>query len=161
MRDSELEASNRYKVEPIRNLKDLEAMREAVTGNPRNLALLTVGINTNLRSGEIVSIGTGQVRGLEEGGAIEVKEEGTRTGREVRLNADCVEAIRALIEAESLKDEDKLFQSQRGGVLTVDSVDKLVRKWCEAVNLQGNYGGDSLRKTWEYHQPGYGAPETA
>ena len=159
MRDSELETGNRYKVEPIRNLKDIEKMKEVVAGNPRNYAILTIGINTSLRAGELVSIGTGQVRHLEEGGAVEVKEEGARTGREVSFNADCVAAIRTLVDTENLKDDDKLFQSQRGGPLSVTSLDKLVKKWCEAINLQGNYGGDSLRKTWEYHQPGYGEPE--
>jgi hypothetical protein len=29
---------------------------------------------------------------------------------------------------------------------------RLVGEWCEAVNLKGNYGSHSMRKTWGYHQ---------
>jgi len=28
----------------------------------------------------------------------------------------------------------------------------LVGEWCETVNLKGNYGSHSMRKTWGFHQ---------
>jgi integrase len=36
--------------------------------------------------------------------------------------------------------------------LTVPSVIRLVKAWCKAINLQGNFGSHTLRKTWGYHQ---------
>jgi len=36
--------------------------------------------------------------------------------------------------------------------LTVSSVNNLVKTWCRAVNLQGNYGAHTLRKTFGYVQ---------
>jgi integrase len=50
-----------------------------------------------------------------------------------------------------VQDDDYLFQSQRRHVLTV-SVHKLVKSWCGEINLNGNYGSHTLRKTWGYHQ---------
>ena len=38
------------------------------------------------------------------------------------------------------------------GPLTVPSVSRLVKSWCRAINLRGNYGSHSMRKTWGYHQ---------
>jgi integrase len=49
------------------------------------------------------------------------------------------------------KDEEPLFINQRG-VLTVPSVNRLVKSWCKTINLRGNYGSHTLRKTWGYHQ---------
>jgi hypothetical protein len=34
----------------------------------------------------------------------------------------------------------------------VPSVHSLVKSWCRAINLKGNFGSHSLRKTWGYHQ---------
>ncbi len=139
-------------VEAISNLKDIEAIKSLLAGNPRNFALFTIGINTGLRADELVELTTGQVRDLEEGGKVLVKAETARKGREITLNRPSVEAIRSFVDAESLKDDDKLFQSQRGGPLAATSVDRLARDWCDAVNLKGNYGADTLRKTWKYHR---------
>ena len=152
MSDSDQEKEIQRKVEPIRRLKDIQAVKQVLAGNPRNLALFTIGINTNLRAGELVQIRTAQVKGLAAGGAIELADENTGKRREVYLNSACVETIQALIETENLKDEDNLFQSQRGGALTATSINRLVKKWCDAVNLSGNYGAHTLRKTWGYHQ---------
>ena len=46
-----------------------------------------------------------------------------------------------------------MFQGQRGkDALTVPSVHRLVKSWCKSINLKGNYGSHTLRKTFGYHQ---------
>jgi len=60
-----------------------------------------------------------------------------------------------------IADEDPLLLGQRGP-LTVPSVNRLVKGWCREINLKGNYGSHTLRKTWGYHQRvtfGRGLPE--
>ncbi len=152
MGDLNQEKGTHNKVEPIESLKDIEAIKEILAGNPRNFALFTVGINTPLKAEELVEIEAGRVKNLKEGETFEVQVESARTPREVTLNRDCIQAIGALLEAEKPADGDKLFLSQRGGGLSANSVDRMVGDWCEAINLSGNYGGDSLRKTWEFHR---------
>jgi len=34
------------------------------------------------------------------------------------------------------------------------AVNQLIKKWTLAINLKGNYGAHSLRKTWGYIQQG-------
>jgi len=48
----------------------------------------------------------------------------------------------------------KLFLSQRrrSTAITVAAVNHLVKNWCKEVDLAGNYGSHTLRKTWGYHQ---------
>ena len=56
-----------------------------------------------------------------------------------------------LLASRTYKDEDYLFTGQRG-VLTVPTVNQKVKSWCRAINLKGNFGGHTLRKTFGYHQ---------
>ncbi len=47
-----------------------------------------------------------------------------------------------------------LFKSRKGKnyPLTTYAVTMMVQRWCDAINLSGNYGAHTLRKTWCYHQ---------
>lgn len=149
------------KVEPIKDVKDIKAIKKLLSDNPRDYALFVVGINTNLRASDLLGITAGQVRNLQPMDEITLKERKTGKGRRISLNKACVEAIKSLLGSQPYKDEESLFKGQRG-TLTVPSVNRLVKSWCSSVNLKGNYGSHSLRKTWGYHQRvtfGKGLPE--
>lgn len=65
---------SRIKVEPIRDAKDIRAIKKLLDGNPMYEALFTLGINTNLRASDLLRIMAGQVRGLKGMDEIELKE---------------------------------------------------------------------------------------
>ena len=142
---------SQIKVDPIKKRKDIDSIKKLLANDPRNSALLTIGINTNLRASDLLRIQVGQVRDLSPGDEIELKERKTGKPRRITLNKACVQAIQRLLASRSYADEDLLFTGQRGP-LTVPSVHRLVKGWCRAINLRGNYGSHSLRKTWGYHQ---------
>ncbi|MGC9964811.1 MAG: tyrosine-type recombinase/integrase [Syntrophobacteraceae bacterium] len=136
------------KVQPIKSEKDIKAIKRLLAKSPRDLALFTLGINTNLRASDLLRLTVGQVRDLKPMDEIELKEQKTHKRRRISLNKASVEAIQTLLKA---KDDEPLFSGQRGG-LTVPSVNRLVKQWCKTINLKGNYGSHTLRKTWGYHQ---------
>ena len=138
------------KVEPIKDVKDIKAIKKLLSDNPRDYALFVVGINTNLRASDLLGITAGQVRNLQPMDEITLKERKTGKGRRISLNKACVEAIKSLLGSQPYKDEESLFKGQRG-TLTVPSVNRLVKSWCSSVNLKGNYGSHSLRKTWGFY----------
>ena len=140
------------KVEPIKELKDIRTIKKLLADNPRDFALFTIGINTNLRASDLLRIKVGMVRGLQPNDEIEVREKKTKKLRRVTLNKACIDAIRNLLASRPFKDSDYLFQSQRAEVLIVPSVVRMVKQWCRAINLKGNFGSHTLRKTWGYHQ---------
>jgi integrase len=142
---------DQIKVDPIRKRKDIESIKKLLGDDPRNSALFTIGINTNLRASDLLRIKVGQVRDLKPGDEIELKEKKTGKSRRITLNKACVQAIQRLLASRPYADDDLLFTGQRGP-LTVPSVHRLVKGWCRAINLKGNYGSHSLRKTWGYHQ---------
>lgn len=153
---------SKLKVEPIKDLKDIKTIKSLLKDRPRDLALFTVGINTNLRASDLLSIKAGTVRGLNPMDEIEVREKKTSKMRRINLNKACVDAIQGLLASAPFSDGDFLFKSQRGPVLTVPSVNRLTKEWCQTVNLKGRYGAHTLRKTWGYHQRvtfGRGLPE--
>ncbi len=84
---------SRIKVEPIRDLKDIRAIKKLLDGNPMYAALFTLGINTNLRASDLLQITAGQVRGLKAMDEIELKEKKTGKTRRITLNKACVEAV--------------------------------------------------------------------
>jgi integrase len=149
---------SQIKVDPIRKLKDIENIKKLLADNPRNLALFVIGINTNLRASDLLRITVGQVRGLNAGDEITLKEKKTGKARRITLNRSCVEAIRGLLGTRSYADADPLFLGQRG-CLTVPAVHSLVKSWCRALNLRGNYGSHTLRKTFGYIQRVYGGAD--
>ena len=142
---------DQIKVDPIRKRKDIESIKKLLGDDPRNSALFTIGINTNLRASDLLRIRVGQVRDLKPGDEIELKEKKTGKSRRITLNKASVQAIQRLLASRPYADDDLLFTGQRGP-LTVPSVHRLVKGWCRAINLKGNYGSHSLRKTWGYHQ---------
>lgn len=149
------------KVEPITRLKDIKAIKKLLADKPRDLALFTLGINTNLRASDLLRLKAGQVRDRAAMDEVEIKEKKTGKARRLVLNAACVEAIEELLASRAYKADDLLFQGLRGP-LTVPTVNRLVKTWCKMVNLRGNYGAHTLRKTWGYHQRvtyGVGIPE--
>lgn len=139
------------KVEPIRNVKDIKAIKKLLQDNPRDLALFTLGINTNLRASDLLQITAGMVRCLKPMDEIVLKETKTGKERRINLNKSCIDAIQVLLASREYKDNEPLFIGKRG-LLTVPSVNRLVKSWCKTVNLPGNYGSHTLRKTWGYHQ---------
>lgn len=118
-------------------------------------------LRNNLRAGDLLQIKAGQVRHLKPMDEIELREQKTGKLRRITLNKASVDAIMQLLKLRPYQDSDTLFIGQRGP-LTVPSIHRLVKSWCRAINLQGNYGSHSLRKTWGYHQRvtfGVGLPE--
>ena len=152
---------SRIKVEPIRDVKDIRAIKKLLDGNPMYSAFFTLGINTNLRASDLLRITAGQVRGLKPMDEIELKEKKTGKTRRMTLNKACVEALTRLLASRRFDDDTPIFQGERG-TLTVPSVNRLVKSWCRTINLKGNYGAHTLRKTFGYQQRvrfGVGLPE--
>jgi len=142
---------SRIKVEPIRDLKDIQTIKKLLADKPMDLALFTIGINTNLRASDILNIKVEQVRHVKPGEDIEIREKKTGKIRRLTLNKNVVTAIRNLLSSKQYVLGDYLFTGQRG-VWTVEYVSVKVKNWCKRIHLKGNYASHTLRKTWGYHQ---------
>jgi integrase len=91
------------------------------------------------------------VKDLIPNDEIVLNEKKTGKERRITLNKACISAIEGLLSSKEYNDKDYLFKGQRG-ILTVPTVNLNVKAWCRAINLKGNFGSHTLRKTWGYHQ---------
>lgn len=140
-------------VEPIRSTKDLTTIKKRLAGNPRDFALFVAGINTAFRASDLLALTVGQVRHLNPGDTLPVRERKTGKERRVTLNRAAHDAISNLLATmPDSPDDAPLFKSRKGGkALTVSTLNNMVKGWCEWCNLPGNYGSHTLRKTFGYH----------
>ncbi len=147
---------DQIKVEPIKYVRDIKNIKKLLADKPRDLALFTLGINTNLRASDLLKVTVGQVQHLNAGDHFTIREQKTGKDRAITINKTVFEAIRGLLKTlPSAQDDAPLFQSRktdrtRGKALCVPYLNSLVKAWCGAINLKGNYGSHTLRKTFGY-----------
>lgn len=140
------------KVEPIRTQAAIDAIKELLAEKPRDLAIFVTGINTNLRASDLLRITVGQVRVLKPGDCFVLREKKTGKPRSITINNAVYVVIHGLLShREGVKDRDYLFESRKGkGPISVPYLNSLVKSWCRAVGLEGNYGSHTLRKSFGY-----------
>lgn len=143
-------------VEPIKNIKDIKKIKQYLKGksNKRDYTLFVVGINVGLRAGDLLNLKIGDVyKNNKIVDSVLVQEQKTSKKREFELNQSAKEAIELCLS--SLKDfsEDTyLFKSRKGdGPLTVSAAHKIIKTTLRDLNIKGNYGTHTLRKTFAYH----------
>ena len=144
---------SRITVDPIRKVKDIKSISQLLSDKPRDYLLFIIGINNGLRIGDILKLRVNQIQNLKVGDTIKIKEAKTKKENILVINKTVYKALRNYFENTNLNSDDYLFKSRKGGgPLTVSSVNKMMKKWTNAINLKGNYGTHSLRKTWGYIQ---------
>jgi integrase len=141
------------RVEPIRDPKDIWAIKKILADSPRDLLLFTMGINNGLRAGDLLRLKVGDVRYVKEGDYITIKE--AKTGKEniLMINGTVHKALKNYFEKVAPNDDDFLFASRKTKKpLVIQAVNNMVKRWARAINLKGNYGAHTLRKTFGYVQ---------
>jgi integrase len=140
-------------VDPIRKQKDVDAIKKMLQSNPRDYLLFVLGINNGLRAGDLLKLKVKDIKGKKAGAFIQVKE--GKTGKEnvLVINKAVHGAIKRFLKEIVPGDDDYIFKSRKGtnNPITIQAVNNYVKKWCKAINLKGNYGAHTLRKTWGYH----------
>jgi integrase len=140
------------KVDPIKTEKDIKLIKKLLSDKPRDYCIFTIGINTNLRASDLLKITVGQIRNLKVGEHFTVKEIKTGKDRKITINKSVYDSVQMLLATmPNAEDGDFLFQSRKGGTaLCVPYLNSLVKGWCKSINLRGNYGSHTLRKTFGY-----------
>jgi integrase len=141
-------------IQPIRMRKDIDAIKKILSGKPRDFLLFVLGINNGLRASDLLKIKVGDVRYLKPGQVLKIREQKTKRSNLLVINKSVHKALQTYLEKLRPDDDDFLFKSRKGknNPLSVMSANNLIKSWTDIINLKGNYGTHSLRKTWGYHQ---------
>ena len=140
-------------VDPIRRMKDIQSISKLLSDNPRNHLLFVMGTNNGLRTGDLLKLKVSDVKDMKIGDTLVIKEGKTGKRNILVMNKSIHKSIQTYLEALKPTDDHPLFASRKGRrSITVQCVNNMVKKWVSEINLKGNYGAHSLRKTWGYVQ---------
>jgi len=144
---------DRIKVDPIRQIKDIKAISKLTSDNVRDHLLFIMGINNGLRAGDLVKLKVKDVQHLKVSDTLTIKEGKTGKDNILVINKTVFKALRNYLDTVQPDDDAFLFTSRKGNShIQSQAVSKLVKKWTKAINLRGNYGAHTLRKTWGFIQ---------
>ena len=140
-------------VEPIRDEKNIKAIRKILSDEPRNHLLFVMGINNGLRTGDLLKLKVDDVKDLKAGDSTNIRESKTGKQNILVINKTVHKVLEQYLTESKLDDDDYLFKSRKGNKpITIQAANSLIKNWTAAINLKGNYGAHSLRKTWGYFQ---------
>ncbi len=112
-----------------------------------------MGINNGLRASDLVRLKFSQVQGLKVGDAIKIIETKTKKENFLVINKLVHKALQNYDSKVEPDPDDYLFKSRKtNSHISSHTVGKLIRSWASSINLEGQYGSHTLRKTWGYHQ---------
>ena len=144
---------SRITVDPIQRIEDIKAIKSILSDKPRDLLLFTMGINNGLRAGDLLDLKVKKVKHLKEGDSTPIKESKTKKNNILMVNKPVYKSLRNYLEKVNPDDEDFLFASRNTNEpISIQAVNALIKKWTKAINLNGNYGAHTLRKTFGYIQ---------
>lgn len=153
--------------EPIKNRQDLMKFKsyyEDVCPNNRNALLITLGLNTALRIGDILALRWKDVYDFEKQevrGHIRVSEHKTGKTNIIAVNAVVRERLDLfLLEKKPAHESDYLFQSRKnmGQPLSRYQAFRITRAAAAYAGLEEHVSCHSLRKTFGYHAWRQGVP---
>ena len=138
--------------EPIRPPWAIAAIKDLLKKCLRDLALFILGINSNLRACDLLALTVGQVRFLEIGDELMIRERKTKNIRRIVINRAVWQALQDWLGIHPRVEEDQapLFLSRKGGALQVATINNMLKSWCNTVGLKGSFGCHTLRKTFGY-----------
>jgi len=140
-------------VEPIRRIEDIKSISKLLFDSPRNHLLFTMGINNGLRVGDLLKLKVKAVQNLKVGDTLNIKESKTGKDNILVVNKAVHKSLKTYLEKVQPGNSDYLFASRKGNkAITIQAVNNMIKKWTRSINLEGNHGAHTLRKTWGHMQ---------
>ena len=146
----------RYEVSAFKSKKEIERVKRYLMGkeNKRDYALFVLGINVGLRTQDLVALKVGDISRSKQTivKKAQIIERKTFKLRTIEINGVAAEALQMYLGTLNTYNPDAwLFPSRKGDDhITVDAVRDIIKLTCKELNIKGNYGAHSLRKTFGY-----------
>lgn len=141
-------------VDPIRCEEAIRTIKQILLTSTRDLLLFTLGINNGLRVGDLLQLRWKQLEKAKENFSFIITERKTGKQNCVLINKAVYPVLNRYRIQTVHSDDDFVFKSRKGGnnPLRISTVNNMVKSWCRKVNLTGNFGAHTLRKTFGYMQ---------
>lgn len=133
-------------VEPIRNKKTLNKIKEILSKNKRDFLIFSVGTNCGLRISDILALNVKDVRDKNH---IDIIEKKTKKAKKIPVN----ETLKSLIEdfIKNRNENEPLFLSYLNNRMERTQCYRIINKACKKAGVDYKIGTHTLRKTFGYH----------
>jgi len=141
------------RADPIRSSKEVRSIIPLLKDNPRDRLLFVMGVNSWVPIENLLELKVKDVRHLKKGDIYDFATSDSTKPIYLEINKPIYDELRAYLKHSKTNDEDYLFASRKGRKpLVKATVRRLIQKWTEKAGLQGEYGCQSLCKTFGYIQ---------
>lgn len=146
--------------QPIRDLESLSELKNFYykrEPNPRNYALISLGLNTALRISDLLHLRWEDIYDFERQDFrqhIVITEHKTKKENRIALNQNAKEALNVyLLSRGEIKKEEYLFcgRNRRTVPLSRSQAYRIIRHASEMLHLDEHISCHSMRKTFGYH----------
>ncbi len=155
------------KTQPIRETRQLTELKEyylTIHPNLRNYTLITLGLNTALRIGDILKITLGMVYDFERKefrSHLLLTEQKTHKETMIALNHTALSALDALKKSQNPANENLFLfagQKNRNAPISRQQAYRIIKQAADYAHLTEHISCHSLRKTFGYHAWKNGTP---
>lgn len=154
------------KTQPIKNQKDIKKLKQYYLDRHqmRNYALVTFGLNTSLRIGDILLLKWEDVydfctRSYHR--HLNIVEQKTGKSTLIALNKEAIRALEQLKKSLSpVSGDEYIFRSREGKNRPISRTQafRIIKSAADELHLEGIISCHSLRKTFGYHAWKKGTP---
>lgn len=132
-----IKKGSKMTVDPIRRMKDIQAISKLLSVNPRNHLLFVMGTNNGLRTGDLLKLKVGDVKGMKVGDTLMINEGKTGKRNILVMNKSIHKSLQIYLEALKPMDDDALFASRKGKrSITVQCVNNMVKQWTRTIYMK-------------------------
>jgi site-specific recombinase XerD len=136
-------------VEPIRNKKQIEALKKYLKGNNiRDYLLFVLGINSGLRISDLLKL---TVEDVQQQDRICIREQKTGKLKDFPIGETCKRAIHEYLKTTGIT-TGALFASRKGNKpITRVQAYRILNEGAKTIGITDSIGTHTLRKTFGYH----------
>jgi DNA-binding GntR family transcriptional regulator len=143
---------NKNVFEPIRDLEQINRLRQNLKNQPRDLLFFDLVTQTGVRVKELLNLRVKDLFGLKVGDALPLSSPIRHKDHSAIMTDRIFYSFQSYLKQIKPSVNDYVFESRKGKKpLTLSSISHLIRKWYKAANIDARPGVKSLRKTWVFH----------
>ena len=154
------------KTHPIKDTKDIQMLKQYYLDRKqiRNYTLVTLGMNTSLRIGDLLLLKWENVYDFSNRcyyKYLKIRERKTGKNTLIALNREALLALKNLRETMApVSEKDYLFKSREGINRPICRAQafRIIKKAADFLHIEGTISCHSLRKTFGYHAWRRGVP---
>ena len=131
-------------IEPLRSVEDIGKIKRHLRLTPKHLLLFTIGINSPLRVNTLLNMKKTDLKYLKVGDPVNLY------GERFVFNAAIYDCLEYYNDHDDSRRSYLFSKLSKDEPIKAEYLTRLVKDWTRKCGIEGNFGGQTLRKTFGY-----------